>query len=189
MKKLLAIIAVVCLGFALFGQSRVYQYSQKAPRSEKFTLSVDGKDCLVYPTPAGDIAPFDILGKATLRVDYFEDVKEAVVRPLSKKIEAKKTGRRTVELSLGGPCNISLEINGRKHPLFIFANPPAKNPDKKKSQMVFKAGKIYDVGLMKKIGSDSPLLSRAARLSMELSRRATSKAWSKPATYPFPETG
>ena len=89
MKKLLAIIAVVCLGFALFGQSRVYQYSQKAPRSEKFTLSVDGKDCLVYPTPAGDIAPFDILGKATLRVDYFEDVKEAVKKSKRKRLGAE----------------------------------------------------------------------------------------------------
>lgn len=158
MKTFLAIFAAAAMGAALFGQSRVYEYSTNAPRSEKFTLAVDGKDCLVYPTPAGDIAPFDILGKATLRIDYFEDVKEAVVRPLSKKIEAKKTGSRTVELSLGEPCNISLEINGRKHPLFIFANPPAKNPDKKKSQMIFKAGEIYDVGLMKKIDSDTSVV-------------------------------
>lgn len=158
MKTFLAIFAAAAMGAVLFGQSRVYEYSTNAPRSEKFTLAVDGKDCLVYPTPAGDIAPFDILGKATLRIDYFEDVKEAVVRPLSKKIEAKKTGSRTVELSLGEPCNISLEINGRKHPLFIFANPPAKNPDKKKSQMIFKAGEIYDVGLMKKIDSDTSVV-------------------------------
>lgn len=100
MKTFLAIFAAAAMGAVLFGQSRVYEYSTNAPRSEKFTLAVDGKDCLVYPTPAGDIAPFDILGKATLRIDYFEDVKEAVVRPLSKKSKRKRRGAEPLSFHL-----------------------------------------------------------------------------------------
>lgn len=137
----------------------MYEYSPDAPRSEHFTLSVDGRDCLAYPAgPAGDVAPFDAAGGARLRVGYFEDIKAAAIRPLSQNVKFRKTGAREIEFSIPGPCNLAVEINGRQRPLFVFANPPAKAPAKRANSAVFRAGKIYDVGLNAKIASDTSVV-------------------------------
>lgn len=49
MARFVAIAAALIFARAAYGASRVYEYSPDAPRSERFSLSVDGKDCLVYP--------------------------------------------------------------------------------------------------------------------------------------------
>lgn len=159
MARFVAIASVLALACAAHGASRVYEYSPDAPRSERFSLSVDGKDCLVYPAGgAGDVAPFDIDGAAKLRVKYFDDIKTAAVRPLSKNVKIEKAGAREIEFSIAGPCNLAVEINGRDRPLFVFANPPAKPPAKRANSVVFRAGKIYDAGLGKKIASDTSVV-------------------------------
>lgn len=159
MARFVAIASALALACAAHGASRVYEYSPDAPRSERFSLSVDGKDCLVYPAGgAGDVAPFDIDGAAKLRVKYFDDIKTAAVRPLSKNVKIEKAGAREIEFSIAGPCNLAVEINGRDRPLFVFANPPAKPPAKRANSVVFRAGKIYDAGLGKKIASDTSVV-------------------------------
>ncbi len=159
MARFVAIASALALACAAHGASRVYEYSPDAPRSERFSLSVDGKDCLVYPAGgAGDVAPFDIDGTAKLRVKYFDDIKTAAVRPLSKNVKIEKAGAREIEFSIAGPCNLAVEINGRDRPLFVFANPPAKPPAKRANSVVFRAGKIYDAGLGKKIASDTSVV-------------------------------
>lgn len=159
MVRFVAIASALALACAAHGASRVYEYSPDAPRSERFSLSVDGKDCLVYPAGgAGDVAPFDIDGVAKLHVKYFDDIKTAAVRPLSKNVKIEKSGAREIEFSIAGPCNLAVEINGRDRPLFVFANPPAKPPAKRANSVVFRAGKIYDAGLGKKIASDTSVV-------------------------------
>lgn len=159
MARFVAIASALALACAAHGASRVYEYSPDAPRSERFSLSVDGKDCLVYPAGgAGDVAPFDSDGAAKLRVKYFDDIKTAAVRPLSKNVKIEKAGAREIEFSIAGPCNLAVEINGRDRPLFVFANPPAKPPAKRANSVVFRAGKIYDAGLGKKIASDTSVV-------------------------------
>lgn len=159
MARFVAIASALALACAAHGASRVYEYSPDAPRSERFSLSVDGKDCLVYPAGgAGDVAPFDIDGVAKLHVKYFDDIKTAAVRPLSKNVKIEKSGAREIEFSIAGPCNLAVEINGRNRPLFVFANPPAKPPAKRANSVVFRAGKIYDAGLGKKIASDTSVV-------------------------------
>lgn len=159
MARFVAIASVLALACAAHGASRVYEYSPDAPRSERFSLSVDGKDCLVYPAGgAGDVAPFDIDGVAKLHVKYFDDIKTAAVRPLSKNVKIEKSGAREIEFSIAGPCNLAVEINGRDRPLFVFANPPAKPPAKRANSVVFRAGEIYDAGFGKKIASDTSVV-------------------------------
>lgn len=159
MARFVAIAAALIFACAAYGASRVYEYSPDAPRSERFSLSVDGKDCLVYPAGgAGDVAPFDVDGGARLRVKYFEDIKTASVRPLSKNVKFEKSGAREIEFSIDGPCRLAVEINGRERPLFVFANPPANPPAKRANSVVFRAGEIYDVGLDKKIASDTSVV-------------------------------
>lgn len=159
MARFVAIAAALIFACAAYGASRVYEYSPDAPRSERFSLSVDGKDCLVYPAGgAGDVAPFDVDGGARLRVKYFEDIKTASVRPLSKNVKFEKSGAREIEFSIDGPCRLAVEINGRERPLFVFANPPANPPAKRANSVVFCAGEIYDVGLDKKIASDTSVV-------------------------------
>lgn len=159
MARFVAIAAALIFARAAYGASRVYEYSPDAPRSERFSLSVDGKDCLVYPAGgAGDVAPFDVDGGARLRVKYFEDIKTASVRPLSQNVKFEKSGAREIEFSIDGPCRLAVEINGRERPLFVFANPPANPPAKRANSVVFRAGEIYDVGLDKKIASDTSVV-------------------------------
>ncbi len=159
MARFVAIAAALIFACAAYGASRVYEYSPDAPCSERFSLSVDGKDCLVYPAGgAGDVAPFDVDGGARLRVKYFEDIKTASVRPLSQNVKFEKSGAREIEFSIDGPCRLAVEINGRERPLFVFANPPANPPAKRANSVVFRAGEIYDVGLDKKIASDTSVV-------------------------------
>lgn len=159
MARFVAIAAALTFARAACGASRVYEYSPDAPRSERFSLSVDGKDCLVYPAGgAGDVAPFDVDEGARLRVKYFEDIKTASVRPLSQNVKFEKSGAREIEFSIDGPCRLAVEINGRERPLFVFANPPANPPAKRANSVVFRAGEIYDVGLDKKIASDTSVV-------------------------------
>lgn len=159
MARFVATAAALTFACAAYGASRVYEYSPDAPRSERFSLSVDVKDCLVYPAGgAGDVAPFDVDGGARLRVKYFEDIKTASVRPLSKNVKFEKSGAREIEFSIDGPCRLAVEINGRERPLFVFANPPANPPAKRANSVVFRAGEIYDVGLDKKIASDTSVV-------------------------------
>lgn len=159
MARFVAIAAALTFARVAYGASRVYEYSPDAPRSERFSLSVDGKDCLVYPAGgAGDVAPFDVDGGARLRVKYFEDIKTASVRPLSQNVKFEKSGAREIEFSIDGPCRLAVEINGRERPLFVFANPPANPPAKRANSVVFRAGEIYDVGLDKKIASDTSVV-------------------------------
>lgn len=159
MARFVATAAALTFACVAYGASRVYEYSPDAPRSERFSLSVDGKDCLVYPAGgAGDVAPFDVDGGARLRVKYFEDIKTASVRPLSQNVKFEKSGAREIEFSIDGPCRLAVEINGRERPLFVFANPPANPPAKRANSVVFRAGEIYDVGLDKKIASDTSVV-------------------------------
>lgn len=142
----------------VFGQSRTFNYSANAPRSKEYSLTVDSKDCLVYPSKAADVAIFELSGSAKLCVKYFKKIDTAAIRPLSKNIPFKIVGDCELEFELSNPCNLSLEINGRERPLFVFANPPAKVPSKKKRQIIFKEGNIYEVGQKSKIDSDTAVI-------------------------------
>lgn len=158
MKKLC--LSVFCALFSLYSfadNAVVYKYAPGAPKSERYVLTLDSKECHVYPTPLADIAPFDITGKTLAVVKAKDTIESFDIRPLSKKIVAKLLDEKTLQFEIPGPCNLSVEINGIKHPLFIFANPPVKNPPKKgdKNVMFFEAGKLHDLGLRTQLPSNT----------------------------------
>ena len=158
MKKLFIAAFLAFGAIASFASNAtVYKYSPDAPKSKRYVLTLDSQDCHVYPTPLADIAPFDIAGKTVAVVKVNEQIKSFDIRPLSKKIVSKLLDDKTLQFEISEPCNLSVEINGIGHPLFIFANPPIKNPPKKgdKNVMFFEAGKLHDLGLRKQLPSNT----------------------------------
>ncbi len=79
-------------------------------------------------------ASFDFSGAVTVRVKSLgqRSLDRLVVRPLSKKIAPKRVGASTLEFVVKRPCQLSVEPDGKKRPVLIFANPlEAQRPDPK----------------------------------------------------------
>lgn len=95
------------------------------------------------------VVSFDFEGAVEVRVCYKEEVKEAVLRPLSKGIPLQVDGRQ-VSFLLQKPGNFSLEINGdRFHNLHIFANPMERKediPDKGAENVIYIEPGIHTPG-------------------------------------------
>jgi hypothetical protein len=68
-------------------------------------------------------ANFDTAGPVEVRVRAKRSLRDTVVRPASAKVTTRCEDDRTLILSLPGPRKISVEPDGRKGPLLLFANP------------------------------------------------------------------
>jgi hypothetical protein len=75
-------------------------------------------------------ANFDVQGRVTVRVESRRSLRNLVVRPESSGIRPQFESEHSVKLVLDGPRKLSLEPDGRKGPLFLFANPILKDPPK-----------------------------------------------------------
>ena len=63
------------------------------------------------------------------------------IRPASLGLSANKCGDDTFEITVTKPCQFSVEIDGRVHPLLVFVNEPEKNiPTKDENTIVFGPG-------------------------------------------------
>ena len=97
-------------------------------------------------TELAAFASFTVDKPVEIRLVANKDFKEAVVRPVSKKITPEVCGRE-IKFIIEKPCQIVVEINGRHDVLYLFANPPEENvpsPDDK-NVLYFGAGE-HDVG-------------------------------------------
>jgi len=131
------------------GQSKVVTWP--APAGEKlsdpYQVWANGKPVDVYvartldPPFAGKhwdyggpygFASFDTSGPVTVRITSKRSLRSVVVRPVSSGIRPKLVDDHTVTLELDGPRKLSIEPDGRKGPLLLFANPledAAPKPD------------------------------------------------------------
>jgi hypothetical protein len=75
-------------------------------------------------------ANFDLAGRVTVRVTSPRRLRDAVVRPASAGAKLRVEDDHTVLLTLDGPRKISLEPDGRRGPLLLFANPVEVDPPK-----------------------------------------------------------
>jgi len=75
-------------------------------------------------------ANFDLAGPATVRVKSSRLLRNAVVRPASAGVRVTVEDDHTLTLRLAGPCKFSLEPDGKKGPLLLFANPIETRPPK-----------------------------------------------------------
>jgi hypothetical protein len=121
------------------GESRVVLYP--APKGEELSkdwaVEVNGRAVDVYTARVNDppfekydfggtysFVSFDFSGTATVRVRDLNGraMQQAQIQPLSRGIRPARVDERTSEFTLDKPCHLSVEPQGRRHPLLIFAN-------------------------------------------------------------------
>lgn len=75
-------------------------------------------------------ANFDTEGPVEVRVTGKKSMRGVVVRPEVPGLKVTVQDDHTVVLSLPHPCKVSVEPDGKKGPLLLFANPPEAAPPK-----------------------------------------------------------
>lgn len=68
-------------------------------------------------------ANFDTSGPVKVRITSKRSLRNTVVRPQSSGVQLKLEDDHTIELTLDGPRKVSVEPDGKRGPLLLFANP------------------------------------------------------------------
>jgi hypothetical protein len=68
-------------------------------------------------------ANFDMAGPVTIRITSERSLRDTVVRPASAGVRMTVVDDHTLSLVLDRPCKFSIEPDGKKGPLLLFANP------------------------------------------------------------------
>jgi len=104
----------------------------------------------VFLTLENHFTTFSFSGEVIVQVKLplRTNISSVVIRPLSKKLKATINGN-IISIPLKGPANFFVEIDGEKrHPLFIFANPPEVNvPSPDDPNVIYFGPGIHDIGL------------------------------------------
>ncbi|MBN1360386.1 MAG: hypothetical protein JW993_07335 [Sedimentisphaerales bacterium] len=77
-------------------------------------------------------ANFDMSGPVVVRITSARSLRQTVVRPTSAGVKPVVEDDHTLALTLQKPCKLSIEPDGKKGPLLLFANPlqtDAPKPD------------------------------------------------------------
>jgi hypothetical protein len=72
---------------------------------------------------AYSFANLDVAGRVTLRITSHKSLRQTAIRPQSAGVSARAEGEHELVLTLDGPRKFSLEPEGRRGPLLLFANP------------------------------------------------------------------
>ena len=75
-------------------------------------------------------ANFDMEGRVTVKVTAKRSLTRVVIRPQFPDVQLRVEDDHTVWITFGSPRKISVEPDGRKGPLLLFANPLEKDPPK-----------------------------------------------------------
>ncbi len=75
-------------------------------------------------------ANFDTSGPVTVRITSKRSLGQTVVRPQSPGVQLKIVDEHTLSLAIDGPHKLSIEPDGKKGPLLLFANPPQRDVPK-----------------------------------------------------------
>jgi len=81
-------------------------------------------------------ANFDMSGRVTVRIVSEQSLGHVVIRPQSSGIKPILEDDHTMTLALDRPCKLSIEPEGKKSPLLLFANPLEVEPPKPDGQGV-----------------------------------------------------
>lgn len=123
-----------------------YEFPSELPRSETCTATLDGLDVPAIQTERGAFLNFGMTEPVEIAIRLKNAPESVAIRPLSAGIEPTVKGT-TIRFRLAEPQNLSVEIDGDlDDPLFIFANPIRKAPDRDDPKVrFFEGGKIYDL--------------------------------------------
>jgi hypothetical protein len=72
-------------------------------------------------------ANFDMSGPVTIRIKSKRSLQNVVIRPQSYDIKPTLENDHTISFTLERPLKFSVEPDGKKGPLLLFANPPETN--------------------------------------------------------------
>ncbi len=123
----------------------VYRAPEGEVLSTEYEVLADGKKVDVYtartldPPFAGKewdaggpyaFANFDTSGPVTVRVAAKRSLRKVVIRPESPAVKLTPLDDHTVSLALDGPRKLSIEPDGKRGPLLLFANPPERDAPK-----------------------------------------------------------
>jgi hypothetical protein len=76
-------------------------------------------------------ANFDMSGTVTVRITSARSLANTVIRPRSAAVRMTVVDDHTLSLALDRPCKFSIEPDGKKGPLLLFANPLETDAPKK----------------------------------------------------------
>src|ERR1044071_3903076 len=153
MKLTFLLLLVQAVEFLAVGAMVVYPAPKDEPVSADYQVSVGKQAVSVYtarvldPPFAGNgrdyggpysFGNFDVAGAVDVRISSTHSLRNAVVRPATVPVKTRFEDDHTLVLSLPGPCKLSIEPDGKRGPLLLFANPLEKNPPKQGA-----AGVIY----------------------------------------------
>ncbi len=138
MKKLKSLaILFLTAPLGLYAAIITYPAPNGEALSTSYTVQADGESVAVYkarvldPPFAGkgydyggdySFAAFDTSGPLEVRIQSDRTLSNLVVRPANPKIKTRLADARTAVLTLPGPCKLSIEPDGKKNPLLLFAN-------------------------------------------------------------------
>ena len=106
--------------------SAEYHVSAAAQRIDVYTARVldppfAGKE-YDYGGPYS-FANFDLQGRAEVQITSKRSLANTVVRPQIDGLKLRHKDEHTILVTLPGPCKLSIEPDGKKGPLLLFANP------------------------------------------------------------------
>ena len=104
---------------------------------------------------------FDMTSSVDITLTWFEDIRDAVVRPLSKGVSVAYHDN-TASFTIREPGQYSVEINGRHHNLHLFANAPETNIPKPEDVTYYFAPGTHEVGNLQLYTGESVYLAAGA---------------------------
>jgi hypothetical protein len=104
--------------------------------STDYSVEINGKEVGIQTARVNDVPykmydhggtysfiNFDFRESVHIRIASKRSLEMLQIRPLSLNMQRRVIDEHTVELTLEKPCFISIEPEGKRHPLLIFANP------------------------------------------------------------------
>ena len=134
----ITLAALLVASFQTAAQVVVYPAPDGETLSTQYEVQAEGHTVPVYsarvldPPFAGkeydyggpySFASFDVSRPLELRIHSEKPLGNLVVRPANPRVKTHLTGANTAIISLPGPCKLSIEPEGKKGPLLLFANP------------------------------------------------------------------
>ncbi|MEN6458876.1 MAG: glycosyl hydrolase family 28 protein [Thermoguttaceae bacterium] len=168
MKKLalgsvLTIVAFLLIAMTAVADVVIYPTPQGETLSTDYEVLADGKKVDVYRARTLDVflsgtqsdhggpysfASFDTSGPVTVRIVAKQSLRNVVVRPASSAVHVARVDEHTLTLAIDGPRKLSIEPDGKRGPLLLFANPTERDAPKPGPNVryfgpgVHRAGKI-----------------------------------------------
>jgi hypothetical protein len=139
----IALAALLAAPFPTAAKVVVYPAPAGETLSTQYEVQAGGHPVSVYtarvldPPFAGkeydyggpySFASFDVSGPVEVRIRSEKPLGNLVVRPANPRVKTRVADANTAIVSLPGPCKLSLEPDGKKGPLLLFANSLEEHP-------------------------------------------------------------